>query len=795
MGYLSIAAALWLCWLVAFRAGQSQLSSVFLLLACSCVGGLWHHVRWNLFPADDLGLFATEELQPVCVEAVALNDPRWSPAPPQTPLRSMQKCEQSLLSLEILQVRDGRQWRAAAGRTSLTVDGRLERVRAGDRLRVFALFHAPAPARNPGDFDFAEFLRTRGELCQLHGASPDSVRVLDKGSGWRPRRLISNLRSRGKRLLWRYIHPDQAGLASAVLLGGREQLDDEQTEEFFTTGTIHLLAISGLHVGILASLFWSLGRLNLISRRTMFLSIGLFVVLYAMLTEARPPVMRAAVLIVALCTARQLGRQAFSFNTLALAGLVVLAWNPAQLFRAGTQLSFLAVATLACCAGMFGRQPPRDPLKQLIQETRPASHRLLREVGRWSYRLWLTSTIIWLVALPLVMHRFHLVTPIAVPLNPLLLIPIGIALYSGLAVLVFGIFLPPLAEVGGGVCGMSLSLIERMIQTGRPIPGSHFWTPGPDLWWVVGFYVLLAVVVIARNLLLPWRWCLAAVAVWVALGFLSSHQVQDELNATHERELACTVVSVGHGNAVVLELPHGRTVLYDAGRLGSPSAGVRAISSVLWSRGITHLDAVVLSHADIDHYNALPGLLGRVSVGVVYVSPLMFQQESEALDLLRNSIRGANVPLRTLNMGDRLDVGSRVAIDVLHPPRRGVVGFDSDNANSIVLLVSYAGRRILLPGDLVSPGLDDVLAEQPIDCDVVMAPHHGSAGSQPKRFVAWTTPEWVIISAGQNDRLVPVKRIFRDAGAKVLHTNRSGAVRVTITPNELSVHNWRLDPW
>jgi len=796
VGYFCAAIAFWMCWLVAFRLGRHHLSSVLLLLACLCAGGAWHHYRWSLYPADDLGFSATQDLRPVCVEAVALKNPRRSPAPPPNPLRAMQLGEQSSLSIKILRVRDGRKWQRAAGRASLTVEGRLTDVRAGDQLRVFALFHAPAPSRNPGDFDFAEFLRSRRQLCQLHGDGPDCLSVLKQGSGWHPRRLLNGVRTRGKRLLWRYIDRDQAGLASAVLLGAREQVEDEQTEEFFTTGTIHLLAISGLHVGILASLFWSLGRLNLISRRAMFLSIGLFVTLYAVLTESRPPVMRATVLIVALCTARHLGRQAFSFNTLALAGLVVLAWNPAQLFRAGTQLSFLAVATLACCAGMFVREPPRDPLKRLIQETRPASRRALRGVGGWIYRLWLTSTIIWLVALPLVMHRFHLVTPIAVVLNPLLLIPIGVALFSGLSVLVFGNFLPPVAEIGGGVCGLSLSAIEQMIQVGRPITGSHFWTPGPEAWWVIGFYAILAAAVFARNSFVPRRWCVAAISLWAALGFMSSHQVQAELKPESERQLACTIVSVGHGNAVVLELPEGQTILYDAGRLGSPHAGVRAICSVLWSSGITHLDAVVLSHADIDHYNALPELFERISVGVVYVSPLMFQEGSEALILLRNSIREADVPLRHLTMGDRLDVGSAVSIEALHPPRRGALGFDSDNANSIVLLVGYEGRRILLPGDLVSPGLDDVLAEEPVDCDVVMAPHHGSAiGSDPQRFAAWSTPEWVVISAGQNDRLAPVKRIFREAGARVLHTQRSGAVRVTITTEELTVQGWRLEPW
>src|SRR5690606_29944679 len=171
-------------------------------------------------------------------------------------------------------------------------------------------------------------------------------------------------------------------------------------------------------------------------------------------------------------------------------------------------------------------------------------------------------------------------------------------------------------------------------------------------------------------------------------------------------------------------------------------------SAVLWSRGITHLDAVVLSHADADHYNALPELLRRFSVGVVYVSPVMFHREPESVLALRKAIEEHGIPLKTIDSRQTLRLSGDARCRVLHPPRRGVPG--SDNANSIVLALEYAGRRILLPGDLETPGLEDVLEEEPLPTDVVMAPHHGSARSNPRGFAAWATPAWVVISGGRS---------------------------------------------
>jgi competence protein ComEC len=135
------------------------------------------------------------------------------------------------------------------------------------------------------------------------------------------------------------------------------------------------------------------------------------------------------------------------------------------------------------------------------------------------------------------------------------------------------------------------------------------------------------------------------------------------------------------------------------------------------------------------------------------------------------------VPVRTIWSGDALRIGPAVVARVLHPPRFGILG--GDNANSVTLAVEYAGYRILLPGDLESPGLDDVMAELPYDCDVLLAPHHGSRQSDPPGFAAWSTPEWVVISGGFAAE-PDVRATYQRAGARVLNTGQAGAVLFSI---------------
>ncbi|MHC4176534.1 MAG: ComEC/Rec2 family competence protein [Planctomycetota bacterium] len=760
-------------WLGLWRRGWERTASIVLVLAVAATGASWHHCRWFLFDRHDLGCYARADGQPVCLEAIALESPRIVPAPDPDPMEVIPRGDRARLELALCSVRDGVRWRAVSGRTRLEVDGHLLGVAAGDRLRIFGQLYLPRGTQNPGEFDYAAYLRARRLRSLVRTQYPECVSLIEPGRGWRLRRLIDRTRSHGNRLLRQHLHGRRSALAAAVLLGARERVDIAQKEAFMQTGTVHLLAISGLHVGILAGALLLVMLRAPIPRGWAMLSVAAFAVFYMLLTDARPPVIRATILVLMICWSLYLGRRTLSFNSLAAAAMVVLAVNPADLFHTGAQLSFLAVAGLMWFAPKWiYSTPQQDPLQRMIGASRAWPARMLWVAGRSLRHLTLVSATIWLLTMPLVMARFNLFSPIAVVLNTLLWVPMALALLSGFATLVFGTLAGPVGQVFGTVCDANLRLLDSSVVFARDLPWSHCWVPGPADWWLAVFYGSLGLLAAFPRIRPPRRWFVALLAGWVAVGAVPAW-----LRPQPDR-LDCTFLSVGHGCAVVVELPSGSTVLYDAGQLGSGTSAARSIAGLLWSRGITHLDAVVLSHADIDHYNALPGLLDRFSVGVVYVSPVMWEDRGPALTALREAIRESGVPLRELRAGDRLPGGEECLIEVLHPPRRDVLG--GDNPNSIVLDVQYLGHRVLLPGDLEPPGLYDLLAEEPIDCDVLLVPHHGSRQSNPPGLAVWSTPEWVVVSGGRRWDPEEIEAAYRAAGCRVLHTADTGAVGVSI---------------
>ena len=369
---------------------------------------------------------------------------------PYDPLRSIKPNDETRFTVRAVAICDGGRWRGASGSAELEMDGKLGDIviHAGDRLRIFGRLYGPAPANNPGETDYAESARGRGEMASIRVKLPACITLLKPTSGWSIDRLLERIRSGGDQLLQSHLSFEQARFsAEAVLLGERDDLQQSRVEPFMLTGTIHIMVVAGLHVGILAYLLFLALRTGFVPRRMALLAVAALTGLYAATTGAQPPVIRAMILVWIVCGSMWLARHRLGLNSLALAGLVVVALNPTDLFRVGAQLSFLAVAGLILFADREHRrtvtnpqlqQPDIDPLKRLIAQSRPWPLRALAWFGEEAWRTTLAGLVIWLVAAPLVMARFHLIAPAAIVLTPLVLLPMMGAMVSGFGVLLLG---------------------------------------------------------------------------------------------------------------------------------------------------------------------------------------------------------------------------------------------------------------------------------------------------------------------------------------------------------------------
>ena len=289
-------------WLIFWRFKRRRwgeaAASVALLVSIAGLGASWHHGRWNWFPDQDISQFAGDWAGPVCVRAKIRSEPRPMAFSEVDVLNPIPSRPRTRLRIEPEQIRNGNRWQAVSGCCELIVHDECRDLRVGDQVIIFGSLVRISPPSNPGQFSFHEYSRSQSRLAVVHAYFSSSVRVERsedvRSNGW----VLATIRRRFNDLVWEYVGPNRAPLASAILLGNREQLTPARREEFMQTGTVHLLAISGLHVGILAGAFFLLFRFGFSSRRWALLSTIAFVLFYAWLVEFRTPVTRATILLV-----------------------------------------------------------------------------------------------------------------------------------------------------------------------------------------------------------------------------------------------------------------------------------------------------------------------------------------------------------------------------------------------------------------------------------------------------------------------------------------------------------------
>ena len=763
-----------------FRTKENPVVSTLLLLtAIGATFGLWHHVQWYCFAANDIGFYATEFGGPACIRGTLVELPRRLPKKPDDPGRLIPQGERTAFTFRVDSLRDGVDWISATGNISVIVDGNCEHYRYGDRLELFGQLSKPLGPQNPDDFDLATSLRCRRILSILRVPSSDGV-ILHENGPWSVCRFLESLRRQGRTNIEHCMNSRCAALATAMILGLREGVDEETTQTLLETGTLHILAISGLHVGLLAATVgFSLALLGISRRKTAVVLIGV-VLVYLLLTDVRPPAIRACVLVFVVSTAMFSSRRSLAVNTLCASGLIVLALNPTELFQFGAQLSFIATGAFLWIPSL--PKQLRFPSKHAVgDDEERLSDIETFESSRWIslqyaekfllglVTLFLVSLTIWIISTPLLLARIHLFTPIAPLVNPLLWLPLTAALICGFAVMIFG-GVPVLGIVLGFLANLSFDFLIEMIALFQRL-GGHYWMPGPPLWWNVVFYSCFVLWTFFPLRKPPTTITVAIFLGWIMVGCVVG--LFERIERRWNDRLTVSFTSVGHGTGILMITPQSRAVIYDVGCFSSPKHGGDVMSRNLWRYGKTRIDAVVLSHADSDHYNGVVTLAERFHIDTVFVSPYMFEKQDKGLDHLRRSLIDKNIPVRIIGDGDELD--GLLDAKILHPPKDGFEDRGASNACSIVLLLEHRGCRFLFPGDL--DGLTaPFLGHPPISCENVVVPHHGGRSRLTEPLLDWTTPKHLVVSGGNFTRNDELLDDFRRRGFTLFSTFDDGAV-------------------
>jgi len=756
---------------------------------------------------DRLHGLASESWSPVVVEGYIDSTPRWRPDllqlggdPKQADLSS-DKVWETLVEIQVTAIRDRREWKHADfGRMQVTIQGRLRNFLPGDRVECMLDWQRISRPTNPGQFDFAEKYRRSGIFVRGRTDVATQIKKIGTANVWRIDRWLSRAVVAGDIAFHRFVPYQQATVASALVLGQREQVEWEMQESLLATGTIHMLAISGMHIEMVAISVVVLCLLFRVPRHAMLTTTMSVVVAYSLLSGGNPPVARAAILVVAIGISRWIGKTSNSLNLLGFAAVAVLLYRPSNWLEIGTQLSFLAVAVLILLKGETSDEAERrDYLDELLAANSHPVWKGWIYVKNYSYELLRTSLWVWLLTAPLVLFRFNVLSPVAVLLNLILWIPMLLALLSGLVLLVVGPIAPILGYPIGWICGLNLWITDRIVKASEQVPLSHFWLPAPSWWWTAIFYVSIFITISLFGFSQRVRRSIFVFACgWIAISIVPSLDRQWgpflPWNAVHqEDQLSITFIDVGHGTSVLIQPPSGEAWLYDAGRLGNSQRSYLGIAGVLWEQRLSKIDRLFLSHADSDHFNAIAGLSKRFAIAQFTTTQRTLERPSPSLSIALEKLRQKRVPFELRHEGEVI-ADSNFRCRVLHPPPEGVPG--SDNANSLCMMLEFAGHRILLPGDLEGEGTKRLILQPKQSVSVLMAPHHGSLAESPKPLLEWCQPKYVVISGGTKAKNPKVREAYTDNTRNVLVTAVEHAVRCTINQSgSIRMERWEHPQW
>lgn len=624
---------------------------------------------------------------------------------------------------------------------------KLKTFQDGDIVLLELKLQQIASALNPGGFSYKDYLKKKE--VYLQGWNPQNIELISRNNS------LKNIIIRVKKLLLDRINylfnQDNAAFIKAILLGEKEYLSYEQEEMLRNAGASHLLAISGLHMGIIILSFsFILFKICLKKRNALYL-LSFFTIIYIILVGAAVSIIRAAVLALLFLWSDEFNREGDFLNIISLSLIINLLLDPLALFTVSLQLSYILVLALFYLTPLLSRFLPA---------------------------FLAVSAAAQLASLAITAYYFNEYAFIALFTN-LWVIPLITILLPLIFILIFLSFiilnlLSPfvlLAELG-------IEYLFKGLKLMTLIQGRSLVIAKPEFIIIILYYTLLFILpfVFQQRLIFInskkfkiWQKTIPVLLVLIIISlFLRPAPVNLEID----------FLAVGQGDGIFIRFPGGENMLIDTGPPGSEGRNVEySIISYLNYLGISSLDYLMISHFDADHAGGLSHLLKRKKVKTIMVPP--YQQKTMIHDQMLEKIHENDIDLYFLTAGDSFNIAD-CSFMILNPEAERISR--DRNENSIVFLLSHQKRKFLFTGDLSKEGEVRIVNDYNLSkIDVLKAGHHGSKTSSGEILLNRVQPELAVICVGRNNFGHPspevIKR-FQDKAINYLRTDRQGMIKV-----------------
>lgn len=767
----------------------SLFAATFLALAAALIFSRWRH--WLLWPLLILAGWTnytlhTTVLSPFDLRKTLAAEPAYISIhgtlaeTPHLKLREQrgQEIQHSLAQINVTEISgDNTTWQPAFGAVIVSTPGALDsNFFAGQSVEVSGLIAPPPPPLADGLFDYRDYLATRGIFYQLktrstndwylsdpHLAAPP---LTDRFLNWSKQKLAVGLPAEDEslRLLW------------AMTLGWRTAFSGDISEPFLRAGTMHMFAIDGLRIALLSGMIVTLLRTFRLSRAWCGAVAVPLIWFYTAATGWEPSAVRASVMMTVVLGGWALKRPSDTINSLAAAALIILLWDPRQLFEASFQLSFFVVLTLSLLLPPLNRLLDHllqhDPL--LPASLLPRWRRILNEILRVFGRFCAVSFAAWVGSIPLSIKYFHLFSPVSTLAN-VFAVPLGtLALMSNLGTLACGAWFPFAAGLFNQAAWFFMGAMTWVSQASAKIPGAFFYVPDIS-WLTIGLYYI-TIIVVCTGWINSRRRIITAALVLVFAGAGYIWQWQSSLGETD-----LTILPLSGGHAVYVDAAGRKNDwLVDCGN--ENDAGFTMVP-FLRGQGVNSIPRLVLTEAETRNCGGAPTLDQLFGIHELWTS----NAKTRSLAYRKIVASFENSPSRheVLTGGDTVGCWR-----VLHPAPED--HFSRADDNSLVLLGNFHGVKILLLSDLGRSGQNALLSRtNDLHADIVVTGLPTSGEPLNDELIAAIQPRLIIVTDSDyppqrraSDDLI---QRLKQTNLPVLYTRTAGAIQIIA-----SSHGWKV---
>lgn len=636
-----------------------------------------------------------------------------------------------------------------------------QKLLPGMTVRFSGVIKKPPGSRNPGDFNYCEYLANKGVFFQIN-CSQEDLHVLEKGGGLR--KIIAERRYKIQTEIKRLLPAREGGLLLGFLFGDTSGIPDNEWEIYQRAGVLHLFSVSGLHVAFMLGTVYLLLSLCTDRQSIRIICGAVVLVLYYFLIGWQVSFVRAAIMVFLSMIALLTGRKKDIYTSIALAVAVILVINPGELFQMGFQLSFTATAGIVYYTPFFERLGLGRVLSAAV-----AAH---------------------LATLPLMVYYFNLISLVAPLLNVFAVAMSTLIASIGLIGAFLSCFLPLIAEPFFWAAGGLLYIMSELVLKVASFSWAALVVPSLPLFFIIMLYFIIFCLPqiprawpFLRMMALGHKKAAAIImVVLVLLVVLWPKPARMEV----------VFLDVGQGDGIFIRTPAGVTMLIDGG--GTPgtdyAVGKSVIRPFLFTKGLEKIDLMLMTHNHLDHSEGLLELLSLVKVGCFMMPPAEAGNDIETEII--GTCRANGVPIIELTAGEKVELGKDIYLEVLHPDNAEK---DIGNNRSLVLRISYGSTSWLLTGDAENKAIAEILAsDRKLDANILKLPHHGSISSYNPQFYEAVSPNTVIISAGENNFNQPhpdVVQYFRQHGITLYITKENGAVITASDGKQITVRTVR----